>query len=647
MNVTLPREGLPALFEALRARGYAVVGPTVRDGAIAYEELESTDQLPFGWTDEQAPGRYRLRRRGDRAAFGYAVGPHSWKQELFPAKETLFQAELGDDGVIRTTRPAPAGPRAFLGVRACELAAISIQDQVFRGGRHLEPRYATRRDNALFVAVNCAKAGELCFCTSMGTGPTVEDGADLVLTELEDGFVVRSGSERGDAILADLPTRPTTAEEGARARAQGEAVAASMGRRLDTHDLPGLLFGNLDHPRWTEVAQRCVSCGNCTSVCPTCFCSTTVESSDLDGAQAQRTRQWDSCFTGDHSRIHGAHFRPDTEGRYKQWLTHKFGSWVSQFGTSGCVGCGRCVAWCPVGIDVVEELGALRVDAAPSVPMPAPPSHAVSRTEDLVPQQGRVLRRVQELADTATLHVEAPSVELADHGQFHMIGLPGIGEVPISVSGRDEGHHVFTVRALGAVTAALVALQPGDTLQIRGPYGVAWPLASARGRPLLLVAGGIGLAPLRTALRAALDDPASFPDVRLLVGSRSPADRLYPDELARLARNPRLTLVESVDHAGPEWSGHVGFVTRLIDASVVPAGSSAFICGPEPMMKYARDGLHRLGVPDDRIFLSMERHMKCAAGFCGRCQYGPWFVCQDGPVFSYDTIAPIFGREGF
>jgi sulfhydrogenase subunit beta (sulfur reductase) len=355
---------LDLLFDALRDRGYTVVGPTVRQEAIVYDELPSTSALPAGWTDEQAPGSYRLKRRDDGALFGYAVGPHSWKRFLFPPVTPLFSASR-DGRAMLTEDPEPPAPMyAFIGVRACELAAIDVQDRVFVRPDTQDPVYGARREGAFLVAVNCAEAGGTCFCVSMGTGPKVNQGYDLALTELlsddEHLFLVEVGSERGSEVIGDLPRAPAADEHLTAADQVVERTAASMGRAMDTDGIKDLLYRNLEHPRWDDVAARCLACGNCTLACPTCFCSTVEDGSDLAGDEAGRQRVWDSCFTLDHSYLHGGSVRASTRSRYRQWMTHKLATWIDQFGTSGCVGCGRCITWCPVGIDITEEVAAIR-----------------------------------------------------------------------------------------------------------------------------------------------------------------------------------------------------------------------------------------------------------------------------------------------
>jgi sulfhydrogenase subunit beta (sulfur reductase) len=359
--VTISLDGLDELVAVLRRRGYRVIGPLVRDGAVVYDDLSTAAELPIGWGDDQEAGVYRLVRRDDEARFGYAVGPHSWKQFLQPPHVRLWRAQ--QNGGQAQDEDEPDKPFAFFGVRGCDRHAIAIQDRVLLEGRFPDTDYAARREGAFVVAVDCADPAGTCFCVSMDTGPGVDEGFDLALTELLDGrhrFLVRIGSRRGADVMSELES--TTAEDPDLKRREQivEGAAQRMGRELDTTGLRELLQDSLEHPRWDEVAERCLTCGNCTMVCPTCFCTTVEDVTDLSGEQAERWRSWDTCFSLDHSYVHGGSVRPTGRSRYRQWLTHKLGTWWDQFGTSGCVGCGRCIAWCPVGIDITEEAAALR-----------------------------------------------------------------------------------------------------------------------------------------------------------------------------------------------------------------------------------------------------------------------------------------------
>lgn len=358
--VSIAKAELQPIFEALRAAGYTLVGPTLGEGAIVYDEIEQLSDLPLGWTEVQEAGRYRLSRRDDQAYFGYAVGPHAWKRFLFPPQLTLFSVQRQNGSFTATLNDTPPPRYAFIGVRPCDLQAIGLQDRVFMAGVYQEPSYKARRQAAFILAVNCTEPGGTCFCASLHTGPQAESGFDLALTELEDIFLLEIGSELGRELLIEVDWRPAGAFELQTARRALAEAEQHMGRQLDTGDLPNLLYQNLEHPHWQEVAQRCLSCANCTQVCPTCFCSDVVEVSDLTGQTAERVRVWDSCFSLDFSHVHGGNIRPTTRSRYRQWLTHKLATWVDQFGTFGCVGCGRCITWCPVEIDLTAEVAALR-----------------------------------------------------------------------------------------------------------------------------------------------------------------------------------------------------------------------------------------------------------------------------------------------
>jgi len=371
----LEAAALESLFGALRRRGYTLVGPTLRDGAIVYDEMTSADALPAGWTEVQDAGHYRLERRDDAARFGYTVGPHAWKRFLHPPALRLWRATHDADGGFELDDEPAERPRyAFIGVRPCDVSAIAIQDRVFMGGGFVDRDYQARREGAFVVAVHCTEPGGTCFCASMGTGPKANAGFDLALTEVlgngvpgakgEPSYLLEVGSERGAEVLHELGGRPANEAEVAEGEERLREAAGRMGRTLDTNGLAEALQRSLDHPRWDDAASRCLACGNCTLACPTCFCTTVEDTTDLTGAMAQRTRRWDSCFTLDLSYIHGGPVRPSLRARYRQWLTHKLATWRDQFGTAGCVGCGRCITWCPAAIDITEEASAIAVSAA-------------------------------------------------------------------------------------------------------------------------------------------------------------------------------------------------------------------------------------------------------------------------------------------
>lgn len=363
----LARQDFCLLFSALESLSYKVVGPVTRNGAIVFDSVTSADDLACGLRDKQQPGSYSLLADDSSRLFSWNTGPQGLKPLLFKPEQTLWRCSEEDAELTFRQAPLITEKTAVIGVRACDLAALALQDKHFLFGPYQDEFYKAQREALLLVAVNCSDSGEQCFCVSTGTGPEAKFYYDLVLDELDDGFLVQHGSDKGFAVLDRLTLERALPEQCETAKNQLSNAAKNQTKQMPDERQLQSLTGMLADKYWDEIAERCLSCGNCTLVCPTCFCSKQESRSNLlpgnpdnpgnkDAKISEQIRLWDSCFSVEHSHIFGKNIRPDTSARYRQWVIHKLVNWQVQYGRSGCVGCGRCITWCPAAIDLVEEV---------------------------------------------------------------------------------------------------------------------------------------------------------------------------------------------------------------------------------------------------------------------------------------------------
>ncbi|HTQ10127.1 MAG TPA: 4Fe-4S dicluster domain-containing protein [Fimbriimonadaceae bacterium] len=365
-QIVLTRNEFESLLTTIQSDGYTTIGPTIKNGAIVFDPISKADDLPIGWTDVQGPGSYRLEKRKDGRLFGYNNGPSAAKRWIYPPKRQLWSAVRRGAATELIPSAEPIPKIALIGLRPCDLKAIEILDKVLIGRAYADEDYRARREKVLLVAVNCSTASSVCFCTSMESGPAAKSGFDILLTELLDEhghrFLLKAGSERGSRILTRLRGKAATREDRESCAKELARAESEIAKHLPTDGIKDRIYEQCESPHWKKVAERCLACGSCTLSCPTCFCSTVEEHTNLGVPSSERARVWDSCFNQEFSYIHGGSVRQTASSRYRQWLTHKLAAWFDQFGTSGCVGCGRCIAWCPAGIDITEEARALYED---------------------------------------------------------------------------------------------------------------------------------------------------------------------------------------------------------------------------------------------------------------------------------------------
>lgn len=356
-----PREKLGKLIDAIKEAGYRVIGPRVEpgQGGLAFREIAGVEDLPQGLSDEQSPARYRLVANGSARYFDCTNTASAIKPFVFAPREKLWSVVRKDGRLHFEASHSHIEKTAIIGVRACDLAALALQDAHFLRSAHVDGYYRARREKLLLVAVNCSRAASTCFCASTGDGPEVSGGYDILLDELDTGFLVRTGSSRGTMILAGFPVVAATPEQITLACAQSERCREQQQRTLPEETALPALLQHLESLIWEDFAERCLACGNCTAVCPSCFCHREFENPALNGKHTEHWRDADSCFSEDHSYLVGEVVREHTRARYRQWMTHKLATWVEQYGRTGCTGCGRCITWCPAGIDFVAEANRL------------------------------------------------------------------------------------------------------------------------------------------------------------------------------------------------------------------------------------------------------------------------------------------------
>ncbi|KPK01633.1 MAG: hypothetical protein AMK71_04840 [Nitrospira bacterium SG8_35_4] len=362
MQSVIDKSEFKKLFNALRGH-YSIVGPVARDGVIVLDRVDY-DEIPSGFEDIQQPGHYRLSKEHD-SFFSFRPGPDSLKKFLHPSLFIQHSFDRSKKTGFINAEHDRGKPYAFIGVRACDITALDRMNRVFEGCDGSECGYFGQRE-IFIAAIACSRPSGNCFCSSMNSGPDIKKGFDILLTELTNVFMVEIGSEKGKHVCTNLNARPATAQEAEEKKRRTEECSTFMKKTMDIDDMPHFLYRQFESSVWTEVAERCLACGNCTQVCPTCFCNTSFDLVTLSGMKKQnefsgkRMKKWDSCFSRNFARVHGGNFRLSRRARYRHWFNHKFGYWLEQYGVSGCVGCGRCITWCPVGIDVTEEMERLR-----------------------------------------------------------------------------------------------------------------------------------------------------------------------------------------------------------------------------------------------------------------------------------------------
>ena len=573
------------------------------------------------------------------------------KKELLPPNEDLLLFDISKPFDVLAAHDERK--KVLVGVHPYDLIAINMMDEIYLGA-HVDDNYEVRRRNTTIIASDIINIPPKAFCGSLGTH-TVEKGYDLLVTQLDDRYVVEVGTPVG----AELLERYAETRESSRYDIERvESLRAELPSRyersphVDKYKWSEVLEENYEHPLWEENARKCLTCGTCTLVCPTCVCYDVHDEVELDLERGKRTRTWDGCLLKEFTMVgSGEIFRETPTNRYRHRYYRKGMYLPMRYGFVACVGCGRCATQCLADIadplEVMNVLAASSMEDKKKLPIPEVKVHGVKQ-QLLVPKAAEIVYK-ERMTDIDTLYkIRLDSGEALGHrpGEFIELSIFGIGEAPISIASSPGTGPEFEllVRKIGDVTSKLDTLALGDKVGIRGPFGNGFNIEGLKGRNLLYIGGGCGLAPLRSLINYSLENRSEFKKITLLYGCKDPSSLLFTNDLESWGGADDVDFRVTVDECWSDdsWEGNVGVITTLIpDVDIDPDTTMAIVVGPPVMYKYVIRELKQKGIPDENIIVSLERRMKCGVGKCGHCQINGVYVCLEGPVFNYADIKEL------
>ena len=631
----ISKEDFQSFVNALiKEDSWNVVGVKSRGNKFAFAPLDSADELRLDYDVTLLPP----------------------KKYFFPQRETLFTYDLSDG--FSAKNPEEIKPLIIIGVHPYDIVALLHMDEIFRETK-ADSIYFNKRESSIIIGVNILKMSNYNFSSAMGAA-TVDYGYDLMLTDLGNRYAINVGSQKGEDLLSKYAKNVTAA------LARDVQIAGQKKREIMDHSEQELKFSPELIPEllkdsygksgfWEKHSEKCLACGSCVLVCPTCYCFDVKDNPDLSLEHGERIRTWDGCLLEDFAKIaSGENFRATRPTRYRHRYFKKGKYLFDRFGFVSCVGCGRCSSNCLPDIanpvNLFNDMYIESQKAGAQYATSAQPDIDI-KTEgniDYVPKLATIIRKVPMTAMETLFEVKLEDdVELGHKpGQFVEVSIFGIGEAPISISSSPtkKGTFELCVRKLGNVTSKLHKLNVGDRIGIRGPFGNGFDAEALKGKDLLFVAGGLGIAPLRSLFNYVLDNRKDYGKVFLLYGCKEPKEILFGDEILALVSRRDVEFKSAVNWC-PEnetWTGSIGVITTLIpQVSFDPEKTTAILCGPPVMYKFVIADLKGRNVADDQIIMSLERRMKCGVGKCGHCQINHIYVCKDGPVFNYSKIKGV------
>lgn len=593
------------LVKRLIQRDGEVNGVVRKGTAFSYGTLENADDLCLDYDETILPP----------------------KKFYLPVKEVLLTFKPKDPAsyheVVDTT------PQIIIGVHPWDLVAIALLDKAFSMGES-DVNYLARRRNSILVGIYPTRPNRHRFSSSMISNEHYQV-ADLMLVDMgDDSYGVEVVTEAGNELIKKSTAVPAAGETLVKMEERKWAVKDEVVLSIPKADLPEFLERRQTSQVLTRRGDKCFSCGSCVLVCPTCYCFHVNEEVDLSLQAGRRVRSWDGCMIEGFALAAGGHnFRETAANRLRHRIMRK-GKYIPEhFGMTGCVGCGRCAHACVAGIASPAEI-----------------INEMNRSIYL-PEVATIIRAEPMTDKDRFFEFELEERELGHKpGQFVELSIPGIGEAPFSVSSSPtkKGSFEMLIRNVGKVTSFIHRLGPGDKVGLRGPFGTHFAVERFKGKDLLFISGGLGLAPLRSAINFVLDKRGDYGDIIILSGARDPSQRLFTEEIERWKKVPGITFLETVDKGDETWQGNTGVITTLfpqIRDRIDAKSTKAFIVGPPVMYKFVIRELEDMGLDDSDIIVSLERRMECGVGKCGHCQIEGVYVCQEGPVFTYDSIKDL------
>jgi len=595
---------------------YSIAALTKKQGKILFDYVDDVDKIELEYTPT-------------------VLSP---KKFFFPQEEVILEYTL--EGKVNTK--IDYKKTVLFGVRPCDITGIQILDEAFSESNG-DPNYLTKRENSIVIGIDCKSVcDENAFCYKVAS-QNPEAGFDIMLHDLDNDFALSIVTQKGKEFAeAYFTTGKVDFEALHNFRLEKEKAFKEAGGPFEElENLPQIFSENQFHPIWDSEAERCLSCGSCIMVCPTCYCFDVIDELALSMKVGDRLRRWDACMLRSFAEVSGGeNFREEVKNRVKHRINRKFNFLMTKHGKSVCVGCGRCVRSCLADISPVTIVEAL---TATSKEM-----RIMGKNNSLYLPEKAYIRKVESFTEKEKFfELELENGKSLGHqpGQFILLSIFGIGEAAISISSPPSFGNRFdiVVRAVGDVTNKLHTLKEGDFVFIRGPFGHGFDdaiLRKMRGKHLLFISGGIGYVPLRSLINLTLKQTDTYKKISILYGCKTPEDRMYKDELGYISTiGGNVELFETVDTPNDAWLKNSGVITTLIPmVDFDPKETIAIVCGPPVMYKFVIKSLNNHGISNSNIYVSLERRMKCGVGKCGHCQIDDIYVCQDGPVFRFSDI---------